>query len=184
MKPKVTKLRFQALQTSDREHLVLTETDESITADSVYLSGGGTDCFGVHYQLVCNKDWSPRQFSSQIMGQPGRLFLRRTAEGIWFDEEKELPHLSTATDLDLSITPFTNTPVIRRLALATGQSADITVAYVAYPDHSIMLDPQRYTRMEQNEYIFESVDSDFKSQISVDDLGLVVYYPELFARIG
>ncbi len=184
MKPKVKNIRWQALQSSDREHLVLTETDDSIVAESVYLSGGGPDAFGVCYRLVCNKDWTLRQFESQIMGVSDKLLIRRNESGAWDDGTNEVGALKDAIDFDVSISPFTNTLAIRRLRLAPGESADIAVAYVSYPAHTVMLDPQRYICKSPTEYIFESVDSDFKSEITVDEDGLVVYYPELFARIG
>jgi hypothetical protein len=43
-------------------------------------------------------------------------------------------------------------------------------------------DPQRYTRLADHEYRYESRDSDFERVVTVDEHGLVVTYPGLFAR--
>ncbi|MCL4245981.1 MAG: putative glycolipid-binding domain-containing protein, partial [Candidatus Dadabacteria bacterium] len=89
-----------------------------------------------------------------------------------------------AIDVDIFPTPFTNTIPIRRLGLGAGQSADIIVAYIKLPEMSVTSDPQRYTCvMPLKIYRFESLDSDFKCDIEVDEDGLVVSYPGLFRRV-
>ncbi|MBY0549320.1 MAG: putative glycolipid-binding domain-containing protein [Candidatus Obscuribacterales bacterium] len=179
-----TVIRWQGLQLNAREHLVLQEDDDCITADSIYLSEGGADSFGVRYRLVCNKDWTVRQFRSEVLGkESSELILHRDQNGRWTNGAEELPELAGATDIDLAISPFTNTLPIRRLRLAPGQSADIVTAYVVYPEHSVMADPQRYSCLSTGRYRFESVDTDFKRVIEVDEQGLVTMYPDLFARI-
>jgi uncharacterized protein len=84
--------------------------------------------------------------------------------------------------VDIAISPLSNTLPIRRLELAVGESAEITTAYVAVPDLTVVTDPQRYTRLADHEYRYESRDSNFKRVITVDEHGLVVTYPGLFVR--
>ena len=91
------------------------------------------------------------------------------------------------TDLDghrhrPGVTPFTNTLPIRRLDLAIDDEADITVACVV-PDLEVTVDEQRYTRLDEDLYLFESLDSDFSREIEVDLDGVVVEYPGLFERL-
>lgn len=45
-------------------------------------------------------------------------------------------------------------------------------------------DPQRYTRLAEDRYVYESRDSDFRREITVDTHGLVVDYPGLYRREG
>jgi hypothetical protein len=91
--------------------------------------------------------------------------------------------LSDAIDLDLAITPFTNTLPIRRLDLAVGDEGDVTAAYVSFPDLEVNIDEQRYTRLDEDVYLYESLDSDFSREITVDLDGIVVEYPGLFERL-
>jgi hypothetical protein len=95
-----------------------------------------------------------------------------------------MPQLAGAIDIDISITPFTNTLPIRRLRLETGQAEDILAVYLQLPGLSVTTDRQRYTCLELNRrYRYESLDSDFTREIEVDAHGLVVTYPGLFRRV-
>lgn len=76
----------------------------------------------------------------------------------------------------------TNTLPIRRLGLAVGESADIVTVYVDHESFTVTTDPQRYTRLDTDRYLYESRDGDFRREITVDDDGLVVDYPGLFER--
>ena len=93
-----------------------------------------------------------------------------------------MPEYTGAIDVDLAMTPFTNTLPIRRLGLAVGAAADIIVVYVTFPDLAVSADPQRYTRLAERTYRFESLDGGFVRDIEVDEHGLVVTYPGLFRR--
>jgi hypothetical protein len=53
-----------------------------------------------------------------------------------------------AVDVDISITPFTNTLPIGRLKLHTGESQEILAVYICMPDLAISTDRQRYTCLE------------------------------------
>ncbi len=181
-----TIVRWQGLSSTEREHLVLTEDIDGVVAESVFLSGGGAEAFAVHYKLTCDVSWNALKLDIAVIGSNKRVILQRNIEtGQWFNENgEELAHLQGLIDVDLSISPFTNTLPIRRLKLAKEQSADITVVYVTLPEISIHADLQRYKRLNTNLYHFDSVDSDFQSEIEVDNDGLVTHYPGLFARIS
>lgn len=179
-------VRWQGLTGSEREHLVLTETETQIIAESIYMSSGGADAFGLHYRIVLDAGWNIQEFTGILIGSRPEIRLRHdTVSGAWFDgANEEVIELRGATDLDISITPFTNTLPINRLKLEVGQSADIRVAYITLPERTIMADPQRYTRVSKRKYLFESVDTEFKRELEVDDIGLVVDYPDFFSRIS
>jgi hypothetical protein len=88
--------------------------------------------------------------------------------------------------VDVSETPFTNTLPIRRLGLASGEYADISVAYFDGTELQPWPEPQRYTCLEKGEggglYRFVSLDGGFTADLAVDADGLVVDYPGLFRR--
>lgn len=90
--------------------------------------------------------------------------------------------LAAAREVDISATPLTNTLPIRRLRLAVGDAADIITAYISVPELAVSPHPQRYTRIGPREYLYESRDSDFRRVVTVDDDGIVLDYPGLFAR--
>ena len=89
-----------------------------------------------------------------------------------------------AIDVDLPITPFTNTLPIRRLGLGEGQSADLAIVYVTVPDLGVEVDRQRYTCVVPGRlFHYKSLDSDFERDIEVDDDLTVVSSPGLFRAV-
>jgi hypothetical protein len=86
--------------------------------------------------------------------------------------------LDGAVDVDLGVTPSTNTLPIRRLGLEIGEHADLVVAWVRFPDLAVERSDQRYTRLAENTYRYAS--GSFSRDIEADDLGLVTSYPDLF----
>jgi hypothetical protein len=166
------------------EHLVLDERAEAITAHGVVLSGGDR-LFAARYQIICDPGWRVRRLVVELIGDDRELQLSSDGQGQWLDARANpLPVLDGAIDVDLSISPFTNTLPIRRLELPPGQSVEIAVAYIRVPELTVTRDPQRYTCIERRaRYRYESLDSDFVREIEVDQNGLVVTYPGLFRRV-
>jgi hypothetical protein len=80
-----------------------------------------------------------------------------------------------------------NTLPIRRLGLAPGESADVSVAYFDGYELQPWPEPQRYTRFEEGDgggmYRFVSLEGGFTADLAVDSDGLVVDYPRLFKRV-
>jgi hypothetical protein len=166
------------------EHLVLAHGSAAITADGIVLSGGD-QLFAARYRVTCDLAWRVRSAEVELIGSPGRLQLSADGQGHWLDASANpLPELDGAIDIDLSISPFTNTLPIRRLDLQSGQSVDIVAAYIRVPELTVTRDPQRYIcRQRRAQFRYESLDSDFASDIETDQDGLVVTYAGLFRRI-
>ncbi|MDI3299391.1 MAG: putative glycolipid-binding domain-containing protein, partial [Bacillota bacterium] len=94
------------------------------------------------------------------------------------------PWLDGCIDVDLSITPATNTLPIRRLRLSPGESRAIQVLYVAFPTLDLRPVEQRYTRLQDDGpcavYRYES--GTFRADLRVDGDGLVLDYPGVWQR--
>jgi uncharacterized protein len=167
------------------EHLVLSEGSEEIIAEAAILGTIGDEDFGARYRIFCDKSWRVRKAEIGQIGGGDALELAGDGAGNWVDRSgTPMPQLTGAIDIDISITPFTNTLPIRRLHLRHGQSEDIVAVYIQLPGVSVTTDRQRYTCIEPNRrYRYESLDSDFTRDIEVDDNGLVVTYPGLFRRV-
>jgi uncharacterized protein len=167
------------------EHTVVTCARESICADGVIVGSADGQPFAVRYRIRCDASWTLEHACIEIVGEQQRLELVSGSLGKWTDASgNPLPELDGVLDIDLSVSPFTNTLPIRRLQLVTGGSAEIRAAYVHFPDLTVVSDPQRYTCLEPlRRYRYESLDSDFVREIEVDKHGLVVLYPGLFRRV-
>ena len=99
---------------------------------------------------------------------------------------RAVTYLKGCEYVDIAETPFTNTLPIRRLDLAPGGSADISVAYFDGAELQPWPEPQRYTRLEEGDgggvYRFLSLDGGFTADLPVDSDGLVLDYPGLFRK--
>jgi hypothetical protein len=135
------------------------------------------------YELTAESDWTFRRLQLEALAGERTLTITFDGRGTWEVDGVERTDLADAVDIDLAISPFTNTLPIRRLDLAIDDEADVTVAYVSFPDLEVTLDEQRYTRLDEDRYLFESLDSDFSREIEVDLDGIVVDYPGLFERL-
>ena len=86
--------------------------------------------------------------------------------------------------MDLGIGASTNTLPMRRLSLPVGGATEVHAAWVRFPDLELERLPQRYTRLADRRYRYESLDSGFTAELDVDDLGLVVLYPGWCERVA
>jgi hypothetical protein len=165
------------------EHLVLTERATAIIAAAVCIVADDPP-FAARYRVACDAGWRCRELEVEIVDTARVLRLRGDGRGRWTDGDGgRLPQLDGAIDVDVSITPFTNTLPIRRLELAKGDAREIAVVYVRAPQLSVELDHQRYICVEpRRRYRYEAVDATFAAELEVDDDGLVVTYPGLFRR--
>jgi uncharacterized protein len=96
----------------------------------------------------------------------------------------EVPAVAGCLDVDLAFTPATNILPLRRLALAVGESREMTAAWVRFPDLSVEPLPQRYTRLDERRVRYESRGGAFTAELEVDELDLVVRYPPLWERVA
>lgn len=176
--------RWQPETGDGMEHLVLHESADRVLAESVVVGRADGRAFAAHYRIACEPPWRVREVEVRLIGTGQRLVLRSDGAGRWTDGSgTPLPDLTQAIDVDLQVSPFTNTLPIRRLGLETGASAEITTAWVRFPDLAVLPDAQRYTCLEPlGRYRYEALDSDFTSEIEVDGDGLVTRYPGLFRR--
>jgi hypothetical protein len=177
--------RWQDWDARGIEHLVLRESRREIVAESVVVASADDAVFALRYRIRCDQSWRVRDAEISIIGEPRTIKIVGDGKGNWSDASgKALPKLEGAIDIDLSVTPFTNTLPIRRLKLAAGKSAEIVTVYILAPALTLTTDPQRYTCLEpRRRYRYESLDSDFRRDIEVDARGLVVNYPGLFHRL-
>lgn len=176
--------RWQDWSGDGIQHLVLRRDGDGFDAEAVIVATEDFVRCGARLHIVCDGAWRTRRLQAALIGDDYHVDLAGDGAGHWRDAAGPLPHLDGAIDVDLPLTPFTNTLPIRRLGLAAGASAELAVVYVRLAERKVERDPQRYTCLEpMRRYRYESLDSDFMREIDVDADGLVVTYPDLFRRI-
>lgn len=139
----------------------------------------------VSYEVHCDENWLTHrvQIERTIGNDVKRFSLVVESRGIWRTAGQELLALRGCDDVDLAVTPATNTLPIRRLNLNIGSSESVIAAWVKFPDLTPQPLSQRYTRVAKDRYRYES-NTGFSAEIAVDDLGLITTYPGGWERIG
>jgi hypothetical protein len=173
------------------EHLRLRVREGAIEADGVVVGEEGGTCFRARYVIRCDQHWRTRELILDPLDGSDPLHLSSDGEGDWRDaSESALPELRGCIDVDLSVTPFTNTLPIRRLDLREGESSDIAVVYVNVPVMELGTSRQTYTCLERGpgsglyRYEDRGIFQGFTADLPVDENGLVLDYPGIFRRIS
>jgi hypothetical protein len=179
--------------------------DVRIAGTTLVASGVaiGTDPgpYRLEYDLVTVEQFVTSRLAVRAVGLGWRraLVLERSAAGEWsctteLDGDLDRPApggnltaVAGALDCDLGLSPLTNTmPVLRHRIHEGGGPVDLLMAWVAVPELAVSPSPQRYTFVRREPRVrvirFESLDSDFLREITVDEHGIVLDYPGI-ARV-
>ncbi len=140
--------------------------------------------YKVEYQIKVNPNWETvfLEIKSQHSDLRDHFVLESDGAGNWILNGKKADQFEGCIDIDIPLTPFTNTLPVNRLKLATNDKRQIRVIYIDVLERQLKPLHQKYTRLSDTEYLYENVPNDFEAKIEVDELGLVVDYPGLFVR--
>lgn len=131
----------------------------------------------VRYSIQCTPVWETRHVDLEVRRDGELTHTSLTVQdGTWLRDGVAVEGVRGLVDVDLSISPASNTLPIRRLGLAVGQSATVTSAWVSFPTLLIQPLTQRYTRTGTYAYRYESDSGAFRAELEVDELGLVQRY--------
>jgi hypothetical protein len=143
-----------------------------------------TDPILVHYEVECNEGWHTRNVEVHCAhGTTHHCLTLSANSGIWVRAGQALPQVQGCVDVDIAITPATNTLPIRRLGLAPGASQDVTAAWIKIPELTLQPLVQRYTNIDNHRYHYQSANH-FSADLEVDEQGMVVRYADLWQRLA
>jgi uncharacterized protein len=167
------------------EYCNVETTDTDIRIDGTIVGYGEDTPFSVSYDIIADKLWqvSSLEMAVEKSGECSWISLQRDPDGRWTQSGHIREEWAQCIDIDISLTPFTNTLPINRLELEPQQRKEIDVLYINIFEDEIKPLKQWYTKLGDELYRFEGVAKDFKVEIKVDEEGLVIDYPELFSRI-
>jgi uncharacterized protein len=140
--------------------------------------------YDVQYSIGLNVLWQTQfiKVISAVEGQGKTTELASDGRGNWNSNGLPVTDLQGCIDVDIPLTPLTNTLPINRLQLADGEEREIKVVYADILRDDIRAVSQRYRRESKLKYHYENVPNDFEAKILVDEFGFVVDYPGLFSR--
>lgn len=135
---------------------------------------------GVAVRVEVDGTWATRRAEVTAEGVPPRL-LTADGAGSWWLGGGAAPALTGALDVDVEVTPLTNTLPIRRLQLAGIADAEVRAAWVRVPGDAVEPLDQRYSGLEGGRWRYRSA-TGFEAELTVDDRGLVENYGEVWRR--
>lgn len=136
----------------------------------------------MEYDIVCDSSWVTRSCTLRgyIGATPVALDITRNSRAEWTVGGAPAHMLNGCDDIDLGFTPATNLLPIRRLDLPIGAKAPVRAAWVKFPDLTLEVLEQTYTRLAHDRYLYESAGGAFRRELLVDDVGFVVEYPDFW----
>lgn len=137
----------------------------------------------VGYHITADLNWETTGVLIKVHDHIEKELQFTKENGNWYDKFGTIHEIfEPCIDIDISLTPFTNTLAVNRLSLVEGESREITVLYFDLPAMDVKPVKQRYTRLAESLYRYESLWSGFKADLEVDEDGLVKDYPEIWVR--
>lgn len=166
-------MQIRVWQRVDVPGLELCRISNGLLEGDVVVVDEGKPC-ALRYRIECDEAW--RTIRARVEGfANGEQVDITLAPGVqWIDG---------CVDVDLGLTPSTNTLPIRRLNLAVGESAEVSATWLQFPDLQIVRLDQTYTRLARNLYRYETVHG-FSAELEVDDEGLVTKYGTLWSAVA
>ena len=135
----------------------------------------------VRYRVVVDPEWLTRRVQVRMecgSAPPRELTIEADGVGRWMIDGEERADLYGCTDVDLGVTPSTNTLPIRRLAdMEAGTAEQVRAAWVRFPELTVEVLDQVYNRLGIDRWLYRS-GNDFQAELLVDDLGVVISYGE------
>ncbi|OYO03516.1 putative glycolipid-binding domain-containing protein [Enemella evansiae] len=171
------------------------------------LTAHGTqrsDGHALAWSLECDDRWVTRRMRVTAYGPRWRRVLDLThdgaghwasstlveggpdgPEGVGLRDLDGDVEYADALDCDLGLCPLTNVMPIRRLGLLAGEVPEqtLTMAWIEVPSLRVIPSVQRYASAGPGRVRYESERRDFRSELTVDDQGIVIDYPQLARRL-
>lgn len=160
----------------------LTRTDEGWSIQGTILLPTEDEPARCEYRVDANHAWAVRSVEISVSGVSFERHLRLTADGSrWSVDGHHDPSLDDCTDVDLRVTPATNTLPIRRHPIDVGSDVTVRAAWVGFPDLRVVPSEQHYQRLSETVYRYSS--GAFTADLVVDPDGVVLRYDDDYWRV-
>lgn len=168
------------------EHARFERTDSGCEISGLVLIAEQGAPLRVDYRIACDEDWCTRTVEVHTAWQGARRILRleRNPGRRWRRDGEPSPELDGCSDVDLEVTPATNTLPVNRLRLPVGGRQEILAAWVRFPSLRVVPARQSYERLAESRYRYTSLDSGFTAVVDVDGDGVPIDYEGIWRRIA
>lgn len=176
------KICWRSLYFDGREELTFRINSNGLLAESVITWRNQEQKHLTKYEIACRPDWSTK-YVKIFQDNHHQLTLMGDGKGNWQDNHNQaIKELEGCVDIDFQATPSTNILPVRRLHAKAKQRRQIRVVYMTFPELHYYPVEQFYTKLNNEEWLFEQPEDNFSATIKVDENGFVTDYPGLFKR--
>lgn len=179
----ITNVLWRALSWDGMEYCAVWRAPDGYQIDGTCLAVCDDRPLRVRYAVQCTPSWETSAvFIETRLGREQHVLkMTVTPDLQWLVGETELEKLHGCVDVDLGISPCTNALPIRRMAAVVGETRATRAAWVRFPELEVQPAEQRYTRVSEREYLYESATA--RRTIVVDEHGFPVSYERGWTRI-
>jgi uncharacterized protein len=165
-------LEYAVLVTSSGSHL--------ISSSIVGIYKGKK--YRVDYIIKTNSRWQVKylELQSMVNNKSRKYLLASDSRAQWTLDGEKTQRFAGCTEVDISLTPFTNSLPVNRLKMRKKESQIIDVVFVDVLEGKIKRVKQQYTKLSDRSYKFQNVPNDFEAILTTDRTGFVRNYPGLF----
>jgi hypothetical protein len=167
------------------EYLKVQQDNSDIYAEGTVIYKNKSIPYKVNYTVHLDPNWLTRKVIIDVDGLEKKLVLESDGNGNWVDGAgNELDFLAGAIDIDISVTPFSNSLPINRHSWELAQKREFEMVYLQIPEMEMRKVKQVYTFVRDLglSRIFYYESGSYKTEITVDPNGFVLDYPDLFLR--
>ena len=178
---------WQGTETGALDRCRLAAGPDGLRLSGTVLTAEFGTPLAVRYLVEAGPDGLTRRVELELDAGAGAVRRVLVADGAgrwrWEGGGSDPVGVAGSLDVDLTVTPATNTLPIRRLAgLDVGDAADLRMAWVQFPELSVIPSAQRYERLAADRWRFST--GDFTAELLVDPEGLVLDYGGLFRALA
>jgi hypothetical protein len=154
------------------ERCTITERPAGVDLSGIALLALDGKPAEVRWSVGVDHEWVTRRADVHldVAGSLRVRTLTHDGNGAWQVNGKARPDLDGCLDVDLGITPATNTLPIRRV----GDTAAVDAAWVQFPSLDVSRLSQRYERLGERRWRYSS--GTFKAMLETTAEGVVVRY--------
>lgn len=141
--------------------------------------------FAFEYNVFLTESWDIKRLGIASLLDDRALAVRHH-EGTWYDDIAKvgLPEFDDVRFCDISISPFTNSLPINRLAFEGNREQSIDVVFFDENTFSLRRVRQIYSRTADRTFRYQDVEMpEFTAKIVTDADGLVIDYEHLFKML-
>jgi len=178
-----TNILWSGIEYHSMENCIVDVQSNGIAIHSVLLGFYQHKIYQVDYTLQLDRHWNVYSCHMQVQLENKKQTMDlNKKENKWFVNGTYHPEFDGCLDVDIPLTPLTNSLPINRLRLETHQEYEIDVLYIDVLEQEIKHVKQKYKRLSDQVYHYENIPNDFEADIQVDTHGFVIDYPQLFKQ--